>query len=109
MVKVKLNSIVCIQTTHSFTEVNSLRTKIYKTFVLAKAVKVNRKGLVVEYQTQNDSTPLKVNGKNQIVMVIGDPDKQAAAKDLFLNSKNTTFKNGDAARQAILDHMQMTA
>ena len=108
MVKAKLNDIVCIQTTHSFTEVNNLRTKTYKTFVLAKAVKVNRKGVVEQYVVEPNAYPETTN-KLQIVMVIGDPVRQASAKDLFNTLKGKTFSDAESVKSMIVEYSSAMA
>ena len=108
MTKAKLNDIVCIKTKHSFTEVNNLRTKIYDTFVLAKAVKVNRKGIVEQYIVEPNAYPEMVNAF-QTVMVISDPVRQAASKDLFNKLKGKTFSDAESVKSMIVDYASAMA
>lgn len=108
MVKAKLNDIVCICTRHTWTEVITMKTTSYDTFILAKAVKVNRKGIVERYIAEPNAYEEMIT-LNQQVMVIGDPVRQSAAKELFKILKGKKFDSPEAVREIILNHEQMTA
>jgi hypothetical protein len=101
MSKAKRNDIIAIESRHTSTDIK-MKKHEYVSYFLAKAVKVNRQGIVVEYQKPDMGYAYTLD-KGQRVLTIADPMKQAAARELFATIKENYFPDTQSLREAILD------
>lgn len=101
MSKAKRNDVIVIESRHTSTDAKMKKTE-YVSYALAKAVKVNRQGIVEQYQKPDMGYAYTLD-KGQRVMTINDPAKQAAAKDLFSTIRENYFPNAEAVKAAILE------
>jgi len=105
--KAKKGDIIVIETTSSSTDAKMKVTR-YTHYALARAAKVNRQGIVIEYQKPDMGYPYTLD-RGQRVMTIADPEKQAAARKLFETIKDNWFPNAEAIKDAILQQVEKTA
>lgn len=105
--KAKKGDIIVLETRSSSTDAK-MKTTHYTHYALAQAAKVNRQGIVVEYQKPDMGYPYTLD-KGQRVLTIADPEKQAAARRLFETVKDNWFPTAEAIKDAILSQLEPTA
>ena len=107
MSKAKRNDIIVIETRSSSTD-SKMKITHYTHYALARAAKVNRQGIVEQYQKSDMNYPYSLD-KNQRVLTITDPEKQAAARKLFATITDNWFSDAEAIKQAILGQLEQAA
>lgn len=105
MTKAKRNDIFLLEHTTVWTEVNTMKQSTSCYYVLAKATKVSRDGLVKEYARAHSSYTEQVTDRDR-VMTISDPVLQGAARDLYDTLKDDYFGDIGRAKSAILDRAE---
>lgn len=96
----KRHDVAVLEVVHTSTDLKWKKTT-WKTYELIKATKVS-KGKILNYVTASGSHGI-IHSSHR-VMVIVDPDKQAAARELF--GKVESFDSLDAVKAAILDRVE---
>lgn len=104
MSKAKRNDIIVLETRSSSTN-SKMKVTHYTHYAFAKAAKVNRQGIVEQYQKPDMGHPYSLD-KNQRVLTIADPEKQAAARRLFATITDNWFPDAETVKQAILEQLE---
>lgn len=102
--KARKGDVVGIRLIHSSTTVK-FKKQTSESYFLAKASKVDRTGRVKEF-VKITGTRGEI-GDNVYVLVISDPERQAAACQLF-STTELDFKDLDSLKGAILDRIEAT-
>lgn len=102
--KVKRGDIIVLETHSSSTDAK-MKVTHYTHYAIARAAKVDRQGLVVEYQKPDMGYAYTLD-KGQRVLTILDPIKQAAARKLFETVKDNFFPTSEAIKDAILSQLE---
>jgi len=98
--KPRINDVIVIETRSSSTDAK-MKTTHYSNFFFAYVAKVDRKGIVTEYRKQKNAYPFMLD-RNQRVMTITDPDRQADARAVFASLAENFFLHVDEIRKLIL-------
>jgi hypothetical protein len=106
MTKAKRNDIFLLEHTTAWTEAKTFKQTTSCYYVLAKATKVGRDGLVKEYTRAHTNYAEKIDPSRDRVMVISDRVLQSAARDLYDTLKDDYFGDIGRARSAILDRAE---
>jgi hypothetical protein len=102
--KAKKNDVIIIREAKSYHKINGKRVG-YTNYVWAKAAKVDRKGRVETY-VRVDGLTFMVDTKT-FVCVISDPDRQAAARELFgTEPTKHVFPDAETIKAMILDRVE---
>lgn len=105
--KTKTGDIIVLET-HSNSTDAKMKVTRYTHYALARAAKVNRQGIVEQYQKPDMSYPYTLD-KGQRVLTIADPEKQAAARKLFDTITDNWFTTTEVIKDAILQQLEKTA
>lgn len=100
-IKAKKGDAIVIETLSSSTSIKDLKVSHYSYFKIAKCVKADRQGRVIQYETP--TTYAAMLDKNQRVICISDPDKQEAAKRLYAKVKDNWFDKREDIQRAVLE------
>lgn len=106
MSKPKRNDIIVLETRSSSTDAK-MKVTHYRHYALARAAKVNRQGIVEQYQKPDMGYAYTLD-KGQRVLTIADAEKQAAARKLFETIKDNWFPTAEAVKDAILSQLEPT-
>ena len=106
MTKAKRNDIFLLEHSTVWTEAKTFKQSTSCYYVLAKATKVGRDGLVKEYARAHSSYTEIVDKTRDRVLVISDPVLQGAARDLYDTLKDDYFGDIGRAKSAILDRAE---
>lgn len=104
--KAKRGDVIVIEHVLSYTKLHG-KTVREKAYYFAYATKVARSGLVLEFAKANAPALSYAVDVLQRVMLITDPDRQAAARELIL-SHPWDFKDPDAIKTLIIDRVEGT-
>ena len=98
--KCKKGDVIAIERIHSCHSIGMARTE-WRDWVLGRAHKVNRKGIVEQFSVGNQ-TIFHAIDRNTWIATISDADKRAAAERLLAERGSDPFENADELKSAIL-------
>ena len=101
--KVKRGQIVALETQTSSTALNGKTTR-GRYYMLARATKVDRGGILIEYQKQDNAYSYTLD-RGQRAYTLGD-EYQPAAHDLFKSIKVNHWDDVEGVKAAIKDRVE---
>jgi hypothetical protein len=99
-VKPRINDVIVIEKRSSSTAAN-MKTTYHTSYTFALVAKVNRKGIVQQFKASEKALPFTLD-RNQRVITITDPDRQADARVVFGSLAENFFTDIDDVRKLIL-------
>lgn len=103
--KAKRGDVFLLEHTTVWTAVKTFEKTTSQYYILAKATRVNREGVVTQYRRAHCNY-VEALGTGDRVLLITDPTLQGAARDLFDTLKDDYFPSADRAKSAILDRAE---
>jgi len=99
-VKPRVNDVIVIEKRSSSTSAD-LKTTYHTSYTFALVAKVDRKGIVQQFKASEKALPFTLD-RNQRVITITDPERQADAREAFADLIENFFLDLEEVRKLIL-------